>query len=607
MLIKWGRLATTVAFIGGSVGLMTTTAQAKTSYHITKTQKIARTAYHLKNDKQTRFTWDKTHTKRLWILNQVDSAHQKMTWMADAKVTMKHGNKSATYLHIRDDYGGDDGYVYAKSMVKGYSKGYQTDAPYFCYYRLDAATKVALQAQGKRSVTLPKGTVIQGTTSVSKGRETLAINATALSYHLRHQLGIGDKQTFKDVAVRTLKATPVDQPAYSTVMHDDFADLTAANLFKGTSAQEKRTQLFRTTSDGYVEYYDTGTSQRNDTDLPQGKPVSQKFLRTSQAHGVVTMAYRHHLKGLKDTPTTVKGAAGYQLTLQKPKQTTTIGYGVYANYRVGGQSFYAYQGQTTGSPVTAKKLSAKALAKQVKTSPKMTYYRTTKKVRVRAPFDAYVSGTLKKTITLPKGTVVAGQVVSQRQRGKTVKSMQVVTNRLSTKRLAPGYKKGLWAGQDAATTKHYQSFARVKRPAYMPKNGSAGDLYLGSSTKPITAGKLAKRSVVITTDGYVEVHHNDPAGRKTEYRAKPKTSVKIKRTTIKGHTRYLYLAKKLSGFKTKKVHYHGKAQYRLALFNPQKTYAVNFDPDGDEDGSTPEDFGFLVFGGQSVYTPYELD
>ena len=83
MLKHWGQLTAVLAAIGGGVLLATTPAQAKSGYTITKVQPIRRTAYHIRNDKKTLFTWDKTHTKRLWILNQMDSADQTMSWMAD--------------------------------------------------------------------------------------------------------------------------------------------------------------------------------------------------------------------------------------------------------------------------------------------------------------------------------------------------------------------------------------------------------------------------------------------------------------------------------------------------------------------------------------------
>lgn len=595
---KWLHLSVAVAAIGCGLLLATSSAQAKSGYQITKVQKIARTAYHVTNPKKTLFTWDKTHTKKLWILNQMDDDSGQMSWMADQKVTMTHNGKSATYLHIGDEYNADDGYVYAKSMTKGYSKGYQTDAPYFSYYRLNAATKISLSPSG--TVTLPKGTVVQGTVSAANGQDVLTISAKALSYTLRHQLGISNTQTFKGVKLSGIKATAVSQPVYNTVKHNDFADTRATNLFAGQPSTGNQAQLFRTTSDGYVEFYNNGTSQQQSEALPQGKPVSQKILSASRSGNVVTLTYRHHLKGLNDTAT----ADGYQLTIQTVKKTTTVKDTIYDIYKIGGQSFFTYETDTT-LPVTAKKVLAKQLTQLTKAATARKYYRTTKKMTVKAPFDAYVSGSLPYRITLPKGTVVAGISTTQRQHGKTVRTLQLETFRLNRKLLMPGYQHGLWAGESSAVTTAVGSFTRVKRPAYLPKNNSAGDLYLGSTTKALLTNKLAKQSVQVTTNGYLEVRQNATSGRSTEYRAKPKTSVKIQRTSIKGHTRYLYLAKQLSGFKTTKVRSHGKTQYRLALTNPQKTIAVDSDPEGDGD-SSPSYYGFLKLGGKMFYTLYAI-
>lgn len=600
MLSKWGKWATMV-LIGSSVGLMTTTAQAKSSYRITKTQRINWTPYRLKNSKQIRFTWDKTHTNRMCILNQYGTG-----WLVDAKVTMTHGHHSATYLHIRDS-NREVGYVYAKAMVKGYPKNYQTDTSLRSYYRFNAATRVGLSGGG--TVTLPNGTIVQGTISANHGQALLNINEARLSYHLRQQIGLKDTQTFKKIVLAKTAATVIDQPSYSTEQHaDDVNAVTDEELFAGDPAAKKFPQLLRTTSDGYVEYYDNGSDQRWNLYFPQGEPVSQKILRASKSHGRITIAYRDHLKGLRDTSTTVAGAAGYQLTIQNQRQIQTVDEDSYARYQVGNQPFFTYRG-VTDPPITAKKMSPQALAKRVQAAPKMTYYRTTRTLRLKAPFNAYTFGTLPKTITLPKGTIVAGNLNYRYQKGKKITIMEVATNRLSTKRLTPGYRAGLWASLDTAEVKQYWSFARVARPAYMPKNNSTGDLYVGRSPQAILTRKLVKRSARITTDGYVEIRQNTPTDWYVEWDAqygKPKTSVKIERTTIKGHTRYLYLAQKLSGFKTQKVHYHGKTQYRVALFNPQKAYAVQFNLDGDAEGLKPNAYGVLVFGGQAVYTSYNL-
>lgn len=602
MMKHWQQVATILMIISGGVFFAITSAQASSGYTITKIQPIPRTAYHVKNDKKTLFTWDKTHTKRLWILNQMDSSNQIMSWMADQKVTMTHNGKSATYLHIGDEYSRDDGYVYAKSMVKGYSKGYQTDASYFSYYRLDKATQIGVLPSG--SVTLPKGTVVQTTYSAYNGKESLTINGTALSYNLRQKIGLTSTQRLKAVNLKTVKVTPVAQPAYNTVKHNDFSDTRASNLFVGTPNIGAQKQLFRTTSDGYIEFYDNGMTQPNGEVLPQGKPDSQKILSNSTSHGVTTITYRSHIRGLKDTPTTVDGQAGYQLTIAPQAKTTTLKDNIYDTYLIGGQPFFTYEANVT-LPVTAKKVSAKSLTNLNKTAKAPAYYRTNKKVTVSAPFDAYVQGTLNTRISLPKGTIVVGTMANQTVKKITTKVLLVKTTQLSANLLKAGYQRGLWGSASSARVINYRAFTRIKRPAYLPRYGSDGNLYAGSTARTLIGNQISKQSVRLTTNGYVEVRENNDTGRNTEYRAQPKDSVKIQRTTVKGHTRYLYLIKKLSGFKTTKVKYQGKVLYRLALVNLQKIYAVDFDPEGDEDSSLSY-FGFLELGGKIFYTSYNL-
>lgn len=67
----------------------------------------------------------------------------------------------------------------------------------------------------------------------------------------------------------------------------------------------------------------------------------------------------------------------------------------------------------------------------------------------------------------------------------------------------------------------------------------------------------------------------------------------------------MYVSEKISGLKMTKVTYKGKKQYKLALTNPQKTFAADFDPEGDED-SSPSYYGLLNLGGKTFYTNYHI-
>ncbi|WP_203638611.1 hypothetical protein [Levilactobacillus wangkuiensis] len=264
----------------------------------------------------------------------------------------------------------------------------------------------------------------------------------------------------------------------------------------------------------------------------------------------------------------------------------------------------AYKPETkVAGTAKIQRVSEAAFAKATPTLTKNTYYRTTKQVKLTAGFTPYFDdmGSINKTVTLPKGTVVeAHRFYNQ------YNNLAIGTNYLSRNILSPGYQQNLWVSSDGASTSSaakINAFTKTKRPAYLPKNGSHGDFYLGGVTALKNKNKaLSKQSVQITSNGYVEVRKNNPAGKSTEYRAKPTASVKIQRTTVKGHTRYLYLAKSLKGFKTTKVTYHGKKQYRLSLVNQLKTYA---EPNYSEEWDlAPSYYGLMSLGGKTFYTPY---
>lgn len=251
---------------------------------------------------------------------------------------------------------------------------------------------------------------------------------------------------------------------------------------------------------------------------------------------------------------------------------------------------------------TTKKEFAKA-AKQI---GEYDFYKTTKKMTFNVPFTAYTGfGDVNIPITIPAGTLIQGEA------NASGPAFFLSAGLLSQKILNPGYREGLWlpeGGLSIYNRKKMKNFKRVKRPAYLPKNGSTGDFYSGGMTAMQYRGSLlSKQSVQITTDGYVEVRQNNPKDDAIVYSSKPATSVKIKRTRIKSHTRYLYLAKKLKGFKTTKVRYKGKHQYRLALVNLQDTYETPpYDSEYDDMPYTVPSsyFGIMHLGGKTFYTPY---
>ncbi|WP_261810616.1 hypothetical protein [Levilactobacillus humaensis] len=243
------------------------------------------------------------------------------------------------------------------------------------------------------------------------------------------------------------------------------------------------------------------------------------------------------------------------------------------------------------NPVTQRTFTK--VSKQI---VKNQYYRTKKAIKIKAYFSPYITvGVVTVPTTLPAGTIVEGEKYS--------KWISFNITCLSRGILQPGYHQGLWPTKDyGGSSALAKNFKRVSHPDYLPKSISHGALYLGSLSAIRHAAALSKQSVQITSDGYVEVRQNQPWARPIVYTAKPKVSVKIKRTRIKGHTRYLYLAKPLKGFKTTKVRYHGKNQYRLAFVNQQRTYSRS--QATDDNDYPPTYYGIMSFGGKTFYTEY---
>lgn len=256
------------------------------------------------------------------------------------------------------------------------------------------------------------------------------------------------------------------------------------------------------------------------------------------------------------------------------------------------------QSTWTGKHTDPTKLLTKnAFTKVSKKLVQNQYYRTKKSVKINVPFTTYLSmGVINVPTTLPAGTIVEGE--------KSSKWLLINSAYLSQRVLHPGYHQGLWADKDnrGVASTLAKNFKHVRHPGYLPKRISHGDLYLGGLSAIRHSAALSKQSVQITSDGYVEVRQNQPWADAIVYTAKPSTSVKIKRTRINGHTRYLYLAKPLKGFKTTKVRYYGKKQYRLSFVNQQKSYAVIINDDTQDVPITY--YGVMRFGGKTFYTPY---
>ncbi|GAX01326.1 hypothetical protein [Secundilactobacillus silagei] len=237
-----------------------------------------------------------------------------------------------------------------------------------------------------------------------------------------------------------------------------------------------------------------------------------------------------------------------------------------------------------------------------------TYYQTTKATKMSleyAKIDSATDKSYSKTITLPKGTIIAGKLTKSSTTGKMNADMSLMGDLVGGEPLHytlvnKAAKKGYVAdGLGTSTTP--SAFKRVSTPAYIP-TWSYGDLYLGgSSAAKQFLASYPNQKVQITTDGYVEVHQKGSAKNWEFYYAnKPVTAAKIKKTTAKGTTRYLYLSSSLKGIKTTRVGNKGAYEYRLALKNlhdPLKLPAIN------EDSNVPTFVSRYSLGGVAYYTP----
>ncbi|MFT8318454.1 MAG: hypothetical protein ABF651_09360 [Sporolactobacillus sp.] len=602
---SWFHLLAVTVIVAGFSGVTTTGCAKSTGYTVTKTSAMTKTPYYLTNEKKTTYAWNKSHTKKLQVINPDASSY---SWYADQQITLKHDGKSAVYYRVATDspVSRQVGYVWHGYLTKGYSKNVSTTINDGNYYRLNAATKVTF---GKKSFILPKDTLVRASTDVANQKEYLTVTLNNLSYTLKKQVGIADDDMTASAGLASsVNWTKISEPSYMLPnTNDENTPVWNNDLFPSSKEKAANTQRLRITTDGYLEFYNNGSHQSTAT-YPIGAPTSRKILRSSTSGKTVTVTYDQAIPDLKDTAVTVNGKTEYQLTIKKKaKLTDMTGYAL-ANYSVGGEAFYSWASASLlpnydapKTPTTLSEVAFKKLDKVFFNTD--TFYKTTKAVKIQVPFTGYNGGaSLTKTVTLPKGTVVASDGIRRTKvNGKYIKVIDIHSNLLSANLLKSGYAAGLVASRDWQTQfTPNKNFKQIKRPSYLPSY-SYGDLYLGSTTAiKYRATKLSKQSIVVTSNGYVEVHKNVANANSASYYSKPTVSAKIQRTVVKNHTRQLFLNKKLSGFKTTKVRYQGKTQYRLDLTNQHKYRVVQ--PFEDED-SGPAYYTLYLVGGKTFYTP----
>ncbi|HIW72267.1 MAG TPA: hypothetical protein H9875_06520 [Candidatus Levilactobacillus faecigallinarum] len=547
--------------------------------------------YHLTPSKKTVWAWNKAHTQKLAAINQTDSSYEQRPWYVDDQVTLTVNGKKAVYYHVTSGHL-RGGYVWRGALTKGYPAKYSQYGIDTSYYRLETATAVTYDRHHR--VTLPKGTLIAATISLQDRKWTASFNLGGLSAPLKQQLGLAKDATMTDDRdMAALEMTKVTQPKFSLpALTNEGQALLPDFLVQPRTQYQPANQGIRFTVDGYLEFYHNGQPQST-FNRPIGVPISRRILDLNDSGNLRTVVYEKAIPGLPGRPTTYQGKPAFQLTITLNPKIEREGDEGLAHYQLNGQTYnlrLPYTFFPTALPDPVSRLTDKEFAK----TDHMYYnhdkfYRAKRAVKLKVPYTAYNGNDIfYQTLTIPKGTVVAADQDNRNPLG-------VYTDRLEQCLVKGIYQKHFYLKQQIAKA-NPRDFQRIKRPNYLPA-WSRGDLYLGANQA--IHHRVTKRSaqnLQITPNGYVEVRQNTTTAPETTYRAKPTQSVKIQRTLVKHHTRYLYLTKPLKGFKTPKVTTQGKVQYRLALTNTHKyRYVV-----GEENITY---YALYSAGGKSCYTP----
>lgn len=231
--------------------------------------------------------------------------------------------------------------------------------------------------------------------------------------------------------------------------------------------------------------------------------------------------------------------------------------------------------------VSAEPYVQRTTAKMIKSNGQTNlYFKFQKPYRARLILHKTTGNYIKKTLTLPKGTIVSGVPDRDGHKFTTIHNGAVDVSYQLKKRVVKGYQS---ATLNFAVKYSSGILRQVKKPAYSLPYGH-NILWTG---KPVNL--WPKRAVTspsqikITSDGYVEFYryHSVTAGDTTiNYQVKPNSSVKINHVLKRGSSMYFYYRDHLKGVSDKRVRKAGPYQYRLTLTNKNTPYAFG-DPDND--------------------------
>lgn len=221
---------------------------------------------------------------------------------------------------------------------------------------------------------------------------------------------------------------------------------------------------------------------------------------------------------------------------------------------------------------------------------KNSYYRVNKATKVNLMFYRKTDNQeVKKSVTLPKGTVIASSPIDQWktniQTGRYTTDLSYHLKREVVSKLGKDY-----YGQGVLRFEFRPSsrFTRIKRPAGVLPYGN-GTLIKGGLAAIKQLPQITTDSVKLTSDGYLEYYkyngakYEDIAGD-SFWNTKPTNYRKIRHVLVKGSKTYLYYSSKMPNVNDKQVRKSGPYKYRLTINNKHTPYFFTDNSQGDDTG-----------------------
>lgn len=249
-------------------------------------------------------------------------------------------------------------------------------------------------------------------------------------------------------------------------------------------------------------------------------------------------------------------------------------------------------------PVSATPFVRKTTAKVVKQNGRVSpYFKFTRNYRTKLILETTQGKPFKRLITIPKGTVISGNLNTNRGKITSVMPGYVPLSYHLTQKVAKKYQ----VGEFNYNVNYFSgALKRIKRPAYVLPYGQ-NQLVFG---KPInlwpSRAVHAPAQVTITSDGFVEYrpYQSFKLGKAAlSYRSRPASAAKITHVLKRGANMYLYFRTNLKGVNDKRIHKSGSYQYRLTVRNQHTPYIY-----GDRNNDFATLASFYSLGSQSYWT-----